>query len=471
MRNPYRYMHFERFESLIQFLKTVVPSAAGILAAVSGGSDSTAMLALLAEARAVLSFPLSAAVVHHGLRKEAANEIELVRRLCRQLDVPLHIAEISPVEAAEAAAKGSLQAWARQRRYQLLEEIARRVNAPFIATGHTRDDQAETVLLHLLRGTGIDGLSGIRRLRALGNGVSVIRPALDFGRQELRDALGERGIAYANDPSNENPRFQRVRVRNELLPLMNELNAGARDHLAALAVEATRLGAYFEDTVLASADLFEPLRLAGGLRVRRCAIESLPFALWGRVIRKALERVQGNLLRIERIHIETLEKYAKDRRTTGRVSLPDGPHVYVDRGDMLFFPGPIPPKPSGFGRPTAVGAGVWKAAFRALGASAEILAGDGPLSPDLEVRTRRPGDRLYGASRKFKEIFIAARVPRPYRDFVPLLVDGDLVVSCPGLVPSRMPGIHVSWTLDESAPFLDLDFGVGASRPIEPEPR
>lgn len=431
-----------------------------VLAAVSGGSDSMAMLVLLAEARKEIPFRLSAAVVNHSLRPEVEHEIALVRQLTDRLGIRLIVATIPPSDAAEAAQKGSLQAWARDRRYGLLLEVAESINARFIATAHTRDDQAETVLLRVLRGTGIDGLSAIPRVRSLDDKIRILRPVLDFGREMLREVLRSRDIAFADDPSNENSRFLRVRVRNELLPLMAEMNPGVGEHLAALASDAAALVSYFEREVVQRGDLFQPLRLASGIRVRRTTLDALPRALWTRVIRKAVERVQGDLLRIERVHLEAVEAHVAGGKSTGKVSLPSGPSVFVDRGDLLLFPADIPKKPSGFGRLVPVGAGVWRVRFAALGASAEVRATDASLTAEMEMRTRRPGDRLFGSSRKFKEIFIAGKVPRPYRDFVPLLVEGDWVVSCPGLVPSRKPGVSVSWTLDETAPFLDLDFGI-----------
>lgn len=447
-------------DRVIENLRVMVSPADAVLAAVSGGSDSMAMLVLLAEARKEIPFRLFAAVVNHGLRSGVEDEIALVKQLTERLGIQLLVLSIPPNEAADAAQKSSLQAWARDRRYGLLLETAESIDARFIATGHTRDDQAETVLLRILRGSGIDGISGIPRMRRLGEATCILRPVLDYGRQALREVLQKRNIRFADDPSNENSRFLRVRVRNELLPLMAEMNPGVSQHLAALASDASALVSYAERDIFCGGDIFLPLRLASGLRVRKQTFEALPRALWTRVIRKAVERVQGNLLRIERVHLAAVEALLDRCISTGKIALPEGPSVFVDRGDLLLFPCEIPNKPSGFGRPIAVGAGVWKAGFAALGVTAEIRAKDASLVTEMEIRTRRPGDRLFGSSRKFKEVFLAGKVPRPYRDFVPLMVEGDGVVSCPGLVPSRKPGVTVSWTLDDAAPFLDLDFGI-----------
>ena len=438
-----------RFDLLAQFRV--------LSAEVSGGSDSTALLLLLAECRKIRPFRLVAASVNHGLREEAARETALIRETAERLGIRFLSLEIPAEEARSAAGRGSLQEWARERRYALLTEAAIATGCNFIATGHTRDDQAETVLLRMLRGAGVDGISGIPKRRPLGGEIHVIRPVLGLGRESLRALLRESGIGFSDDPSNRDGRFLRVQVREELLPRMEAMAPGVAARLAALAADAGALVAFFEDVMLPSDTLFQPLRLASGIRVPHRVFQSLPRPLWTRVIRRALARVQGDLRRIERVHLEPLEHHIGNRGSTGRLPFPDGPAVYVDRGSLLLFPRALPSPPAGSGRPVPEGAGVWKARFAALGAAAELRLRDGGAS-ELEIRCRRPGDRLFGSSKRFKEVLIAGRVPRPYRNFVPLLVEGEWVISCPGLMPSRKPGLHVQWLLEDNAPFLDVDF-------------
>ena len=449
----------EMTDAVLRFLDESLTPINGVLAGVSGGSDSIAMLVLLAECRKVRPFRLTATVVNHSLREGVDREIALVRETAARLGIRLIVATIPREEAAAAAERGSLQAWARERRYELLLETAAAVGATHIATGHTRNDQAETVMLRLLRGAGVDGICGIPSVRSLSSAIQVIRPVLSFGREELRELLYSMEIPFADDPSNADPRFLRVRVRRELLPAMEAMAPGVSVRLAALASDAAALVSFFETSVLPSDRLFQPLRLASGIRVPCEIFESLPRPLWTRVIRQAVARVQGNLLRIERVHLEPIERYIAAKGSTGRLPLPEGPSVFVDRGALLLFPGPLPKAPSGTGRPVPEGAGIWKARFAALGAAAEIRLREGPMT-NLEIRTRRPGDRLFGSSKRFKEILIAGKVPRPYRDFVPLLAEGEWVISCPGLLPSRKPGVQVQWLLEDFAPFLDVDFGL-----------
>lgn len=447
----------ELTQRLLLSLEGAVTRRDGILAAVSGGSDSTALLVLLAECRKTVPFRLAACTVDHGLRSGVEREIALVQRLTERLDIPLAVAKIPKTEATVALRKGSLQAWARDRRYALLQDAAKDMNARLIATGHTRDDQAETVLLRLLRGTGVDGLRGIPKLRSLDDGVRLLRPLLDFGREELRRALRDSDIPFADDPSNDNPHFLRVRVRNELLPLMNEMSPGVSARLAALSGDAASLVSFLEkDATVSTPPLFEPLRLARGIRVADAVFDAVPRGLWGRVIRRAIERVQGNLRRIERTHLTAVEQCIQTKKSTGRLPLPMGPVVFAHRGALLLFPEPLPPRPEDFARPTALGDGCWAFSFPTLGAAAEICTEDAEAADDLEVRARRPGDRLLGSSKRFKTVLIDGKVPRPYRDFIPVLAKGDRVISCPFLLSSRNPALRVDWRLDESSPFWDV---------------
>jgi len=186
-------------------------AAAGIAAlppgplgvAISGGGDSTALLLLLhAARRAVL-----AVTVDHGLRPESAAEAAAVGALCAARGIP-H----DTLVWAEGPESGNLQARARQARRRLIADWARGRGIGDVALGHTLDDQAETVLLRLARGSGVDGLAAMAAV-AEGDGVRWHRPLLGIGRGALRDWLRGEGVAWIDDPSNEDPRFDRVRVR------------------------------------------------------------------------------------------------------------------------------------------------------------------------------------------------------------------------------------------------------------------
>ncbi len=185
-----------------------LPDTLGL--AVSGGSDSTALLVLLADWGGV---PLQAVTVDHGLRPEAAAEAQAVAALCDRLGVAHAV-----LTWRDWDGQGNLQDAARRARYALIADWGAREAIGAVALGHTRDDLAETFLMRLARGAGLDGLSAMAARRR-DRGVDWLRPLLGFGRDDLRGVLTARGIAWAEDPSNADPRFDRARTRSILTAL------------------------------------------------------------------------------------------------------------------------------------------------------------------------------------------------------------------------------------------------------------
>jgi tRNA(Ile)-lysidine synthase len=204
---------------------------ARVLIACSGGPDSAALLFALARLAAPLRLQLEAASVDHGLRASAADDVAIAAAQAAAVAVPFHALQVR-VERA-----GSLQAAARRARYQALHALGRRVGASAIAVGHTRDDQAETVLARLLRGASVLGLSGIAPRRADG----VIRPLIDCDRAEVRAFAERHAPRVARDASNADPRFQRVRLRSRIMPALMAENVDLVARLCALADDARAL--------------------------------------------------------------------------------------------------------------------------------------------------------------------------------------------------------------------------------------
>jgi tRNA(Ile)-lysidine synthase len=183
-----------------------------------------ALLDVMARLRQGLGFVLSAHSVNHGLRREAAAEVELCRELCRELGVPFSCSELSLNDGS------NLQARARQARYRVLREHAQKLETRFIATAHHAEDRAETVLMRVLRGAGVDGL-GVMPARD----GDLLRPMIRASRLDVDNHLSRHQIAFAEDASNQDPRFLRVRVRNQLMPLLCQLSPQIVKHLTDLA--------------------------------------------------------------------------------------------------------------------------------------------------------------------------------------------------------------------------------------------
>jgi tRNA(Ile)-lysidine synthase len=207
----------------------LTPRGTRVLVAVSGGPDSMALLHVLALLRERMGFGVLAHGVDHGLRAESGAELDLAEGFARTLEVPFSRTRVS-VEAG-----GNLQARAREARWTALRTAASRFGADRIATGHHADDRAETLLIRLLRGTGIRGLAVLPPREG-----DRVRPLFRARSADVRAHVARHGIVHADDPSNRNTRFLRARVRQELLPTLERLNPGVVDHLCALADEAAR---------------------------------------------------------------------------------------------------------------------------------------------------------------------------------------------------------------------------------------
>lgn len=260
-----------------------------VLVAVSGGADSVALLHLLAELRRVLAPELVVGHVDHGLRTGSAEDADFVRDLARDLGLPFLVRQVHchiPGRSTEETA--------RERRYEALREMAQESRASRIATGHTATDQAETVLLRLVRGSGPLGLAAILPVTREG----VVRPLLCTTREEVRDYLRSRGLPWREDPSNRDPRFLRNRVRQEVLPRMRDLNPRIDFALAALAEDLEAWSALGKPA--------SPGPREGPREVTIARDPALPEPLRAYRLREAWARLTGGVRGLSRTHLEAL---------------------------------------------------------------------------------------------------------------------------------------------------------------------
>lgn len=269
------------------FLLAPLASCSGLLLAVSGGPDSTALLALAAGwVKALKRKPkLVAVTVDHGLRVESKREAAAVARLAKTLGVPHRTLRWTGKKP-----KTGLQQAARQARYRLLLKAAKNAGADCILTAHTLDDQAETVLIRMARGSGIAGLGAMRRVSALhdsGRGIALVRPFLDIPKARLVATLQKLGIGFAEDPSNFDPRFTRARLRGVMPELAREgLDAG---RLATLARRLRRADAAIEAVVdRAMAELAVPKAGQDSLTFAADRMRELPAEIALRVLGRAI---------------------------------------------------------------------------------------------------------------------------------------------------------------------------------------
>jgi tRNA(Ile)-lysidine synthase len=318
-----------------------------VVVAVSGGADSTALLLALDELLKAGRLRLQLRVAHldHGLRGEAGEEdARWVESLARELGLEV---EVGRADVKESATGDNLEQAARRARYEFLSGVAEKCGARVVLTGHTLDDQAETVLLRLLRGSGAEGLSGIEPVRALvaKGDVQLARPLVSWARRALTEEYcRERGAEFRVDAMNVDERFARVRVRRQLLPLLESFNPRVVEALSRTA-ELLR-----EDAAALNAAAEELLRLAceeeknavseeGASIFMSLSVDVLgraSVAVRRRALRLWLARGRGGLRRLELVHLAGIEKLLKGERGGRVAELPGNCFVERRRGRLLL---------------------------------------------------------------------------------------------------------------------------------------
>lgn len=414
-----------------------------VLVAVSGGPDSLCLLHILRSLAPRYHLSLIVAHLDHRIRPEARQEAELVRRLAAAWSLPFEGAAVD-VPAYRASRKLSVAEASRIVRYRFLLEAAKKHGAGKIALGQQLDDQAETVLFNLLRGTGPDGLAGILPRRPLGT-VELIRPLLGVTRREIEGYCQEHGLEPALDSSNLKTAYTRNRIRLELIPYLEEVyNPRLKYALAQLAALAAADRAYL--TAAAQQEFERTARWEKGkLVLDRAGFAALPKALRGRVAYRALsEFVPGK--RIGRRQVQQLLHLSDREGPSRQLFLPGGVRAYRSYEHLILSP-EQPTKEESFstrqlqvpGRTVFLdGSLTIEASFCSPSelvwppSSQQAYLDYDTLPGPLLLRTRWPGARFHpqGApgSKKLKDFLIDEKVPRHRRDRLPLLVAGSEVV-------------------------------------------
>jgi tRNA(Ile)-lysidine synthase len=414
-----------------------------VLVSVSGGADSTALLVVLDRLSSRLGATLAAAHLDHGLRGEESDEdARAVAALCERVGVPLQSEKVD----MRAAARGrNLEEAAREARIDFLRRASAGAGASRVALGHTLNDQAETVLMRLVRGTGGAGLAAIHPVV---DGV-FIRPLIESTREEVVRYLRERGVSWREDTSNRDLRFRRNRVRAELIPYLQEhFNPKVVQALGRHAAAAREEAEFLERT---AAEAYGSLRRAApaGIALDAAGLGALDPALRAPVLRIALVEARGSLRGITARHLEGLLGLCRAGQSGRRVRLPGGTEA-VRLFDRLLI-GEQPARAARFSYDLPI-PGTVRVVETGLELTARLVRAVEPapqrpeaacldadlLPPSLTVRSRRPGD-VYGrrGSRKVKKLLIDARIPVPARETLPMVAAGDGVVWIPGFPPAR----------------------------------
>lgn len=403
-----------------------------LLAGVSGGADSMALLMLLLEKRSRGDVKLAAVHVNHGLRGEASDGDEaFVRTFCERHDVPLHVYRLQPPENPG-------EAWAREQRYAAFAEAMRAEQADCLVLAHHRDDQTETLLMHLMRGSGLDGLCGMQRETVM-HSMRIVRPLLDVSRAALVQYLERNGQAWREDQTNAGDDYLRNRVRHQLTPLLEALAPGASARIA----ETARLLRQDADVLQAQADAWLNEHPYGWLPVKE--LEAMQEGMRSRILRTWWRR-------------ETQRSAADASATRTLMTLPEAPV-----GTRLSLPGGR----SGFrgwryihlngDREPVVPLSITGCGAYPVGGCTVTIAGSegshgngcteqempAALLEGCEIRTRRTGDWISPFGMKgrqsLQDYFVNRRIDEPFRDLVPLVCRGSEVLFVCGVGAGDIP--------------------------------
>jgi tRNA(Ile)-lysidine synthase len=422
-----------------------------VIVGVSGGPDSMALLHLLKQLTAPLNFSIIAAHVNHQLRKESDKEEDFVRVCCLTWQVPFYCQRFDIREEAQRGKK-TLEEAGRDCRYRYFNELLRLTGSSLIATAHHQGDNAETVLLHLLRGSGIRGLRGI-----MPRNGSLIRPLLCIGRSDIIKYLNENRIPYCTDESNYDCSFLRNRIRHELIPyIANEYNPNIIERLNQLAQIAREENDVIEKETAVQWDRVVIKQESEQIVFNLSDFFPLHAAYQKRLILKALGCIKGEG-GWSASDVLLIEELLKKEGSSKYVKLKKGVIVRKTYDKLLFNTVHIP-KISFCYEFAALPARINIAEtgesyiFKVLDRG-QFLCQPGDLYLDYDllkgpfcIRSRRPGDIFHPLGmvgrKKIKDYFIDLKVPAEERDKVPLLISRGAICAVFGYTVSQIVAVN-----------------------------
>jgi tRNA(Ile)-lysidine synthase len=420
-----------------------------LIVAVSGGPDSMALLLLLSELRKPLGLNLHVAHLDHGLRgRESQEDAQFVKGVATRLSIPVTLGQ-EYVESYRTTRRLSLEEAAREVRYSFLSKVAAAQQADTIVLGHTADDQAETILMHLLRGSGLAGLAGMSSLARWPSShneqsVSLMRPLLEIRRVETVTYCLWKEITPREDPTNLSLQFTRNRLRADLIPRLESYNPKFQEALLRLSRSASQDQAYIlEEAVQAKNRLASDS--GDGITIERNGFAALAETLKRHLLRLVYEEIKGSSHGLEHRHLEEMVKLATT--STGKeIDLPNRlvysvGHEFIRLG---FGKSKPPDAPIVVGEyPLTVPGDVripgWT--VRALLSAEEseistvgaysVRLNEGSVGRKLLLRGRKPGDRFQPigmtGSKTLQDFMVDEKVPQEMRDRVPLVLSGTKI--------------------------------------------
>lgn len=416
-----------------------------ILIALSGGADSSALLFALDAYAGKHGTPLAVAHVDHKLRgAESDADREFCRSLAESYGLPFYLLEADVRSLAQAHHRG-VEEEARQVRYQFFAALMKEHGIPLLATAHNADDNAETVLFHLCRGSGLRGLCGIPATRAFGEGT-LIRPLLGVPKQRILDFCEQNRIPYVTDATNKDTCYARNRIRHNVLPELTAINSGARDNISRLCTSLRQ----DEEFISSAVSQFLNRHEADG-SLPLDALVHAPAAIASRAVASLLSRLTED---VRAVHIEAVLELARAAVPHSTVHLSDGIAASVENGSLVIAKKTAPQRDISFYYEVGVGeteipeANMTLIIENAAGShknhqtlkniykkSTTTKISSDRIYGSLSVRNRREGDSLLscGMHKKIKKLMCDRKLPLPLRNRLPLLEDGQGILWVPSI--------------------------------------
>lgn len=429
----------------------MIRSGDRVLVAVSGGPDSVALLHALWSIQDQTGIKLHVAHLNHSFRAEESDrDAEYVRELSSRLGVSCTVEKID-VPTVQRSLRVSPEEAARLVRYEFLERAADSVGADRIAIGHTSDDQVETVLLNLLRGTGVDGLAGMPPVRG-----QIVRPFIETSRAEVERYVAEQDLRPMVDSTNLQPRYTRNKIRLDLLPkLRDEYNPDIDSAILRVSELARADTAYLYVEARDALQSSTVERAEDSLTLDSASLLEYPLAVRRRVVREAVREARGGLTDLGFLHTEEILRMLR----TGvpfEYELPGGTFVTGNARHLKLMAARPVESIVTFDVELPVPGRAEVAEIDLLVESTITTERLDPVQPrsgmqamldfasivgTLRVRNWRPGDRIrpFGMAghKKLQDVFVDAKIPRAVRHRIPLIADDEKVVWVPGLVLSE----------------------------------
>jgi len=419
----------ERVTKTIEEYRMLSPGEK-VVVGVSGGADSIALLHILSKLKD-LSLELTAAHLNHGIRgKEAERDAEFVERAARALGFRFEYKKVDAT-AYKKEKKLSLEDASRDLRYEFFNEVREKLNASKVATAHTQDDQAETVLMRLLRGSGLSGLSGIP---PTSRGY-LIRPLLFVSRSEIEEYLRSKGIGWVEDSSNASDEFLRNRVRRELIPALLDYNPKLTETLSRTA-EVLRADGEFisREAEKLFKEIFRKLsngEYMGDLNRYKASVKSLRLSC----LRLSIERVSESLNAVSYTHVTAADEFLLSDSTSGEVEFPGGAAIAKGYDRFLATKKTLLNHEFSYEIESP-----GKSSFHEFELEIDPAVSDTPDSEDestvyfstdsiefpIQIRSFKPGDRFMPLGmnnyKKVQDYFTDVKLPRFLRNRVPIFI-------------------------------------------------